>query len=41
LIESILQAPDLHSVATAALAIFKQMREVARAILQAKIALEA
>jgi len=40
-IENILQAPDLHSVATTSLAIFAQMREVAREILQAKIALEA
>jgi hypothetical protein len=40
-IESILQAADLHSVAPASLAIFAQMREVAREILQAKIALEA
>jgi hypothetical protein len=40
-IENILQAPDLHSVATASLAIFAQMRDVAREILQAKIALEA
>ncbi len=40
-IENILQAPDLHSVASASLAIFGPMREVAREILQAKIALEA
>ncbi len=40
-IESILQAPDLHSVASASLAIFAQMRHVARDILQAKITLEA
>ena len=40
-IENILQAPDLHNVATASLAIFAQMREVAREILQAKITLEA
>jgi hypothetical protein len=40
-IENILQAPDLHSVATSSLAIFTQMREVAREILQAKIMLEA
>ena len=40
-IENILQAPDLHSVAPASLAIFAQMREVAREILQAKMALEA
>jgi Uncharacterised protein family (UPF0236) len=40
-IENILQAPDLHSVASASLAIFAQMRQVAREILQAKIAMEA
>src|SRR5262245_55871332 len=40
-IENILQAPDLHSVASASLAIFTQMRQVAREILQAKIAVEA
>jgi hypothetical protein len=40
-IENILQAPDLHNVAAASLAIFAQMRQVARDILQAKIALEA
>lgn len=40
-IESILQAPDLHSVASASLTIFTQMRQVARDILQAKVALEA
>jgi hypothetical protein len=40
-IENILQASDLHSVAAASLAIFAQMRQVARDILQAKIALEA
>jgi hypothetical protein len=40
-IENILQAPDLHSVAAASLAIFEQMRYVARDILQAKITLEA
>jgi hypothetical protein len=39
-IEHILQAPDLHSVASASLALFAQMREVAREILQAKITLE-
>jgi len=39
--ENILQAPDLHSVASASLAIFTQLRHVAREILQAKIALEA
>jgi hypothetical protein len=41
LIESILQAPDLHSVASASLAIFARIRPVARDILQAKITLEA
>jgi hypothetical protein len=41
LIESMLQAPDLRSVASASLAIFAQMRPVARDILQAKITLEA
>ena len=40
-IENILQAPDLHSVASASLAIFTQMRQVAREMLQAKIAFEA
>jgi hypothetical protein len=40
-IENILQASDLHSVAAASLAIFAQMRQVARDILQAKIDLEA
>jgi hypothetical protein len=40
-IENILQAPDLHGVASASLAIFTQMRQVAREILQAKIAVEA
>jgi Uncharacterised protein family (UPF0236) len=40
-IENILQAPDLHSVAAASLAIFEQVRHVARDILQAKITLEA
>jgi hypothetical protein len=40
-IESILQAPDLHHVASASLAIFTQMRAVAQDILQAKITLEA
>src|SRR5918999_6265627 len=40
-IENILQAADLHSVATASLAIFEPMRQVAREILQAKIQLEA
>lgn len=41
LIENILQAPDLHSVGSASLAIFAQMRQVARDILQAKMELEA
>jgi hypothetical protein len=41
LIENIMQAPDLHSVASASLAILAQMRPVARDILQAKIALAA
>jgi hypothetical protein len=41
LIENILQAPDLHSVATASLVLFAPLREVAREILQAKVALEA
>jgi Uncharacterised protein family (UPF0236) len=40
-IESILQASDLHRVATASLAIFTQVRDVAREILPAKITLEA
>jgi hypothetical protein len=40
LIENILQASDLHRVATASLAIFAQLREVAREILQAKITIE-
>lgn len=40
-IAHILQAPDLHSVASASLAIFTQMRHVARDILQAKVTLEA
>ena len=40
-IENILQAPDLQSVASASLAIFEQMRHVAREMLQAKVALEA
>jgi hypothetical protein len=39
--ENILQASDLHNVAAASLAIFAQMRQVARDILQAKIDLEA
>jgi AmiR/NasT family two-component response regulator len=40
-IENMLQATDLHSVATASLAIFEQMRQVAREMLQAKSHLEA
>jgi len=40
-IENILQAPDLHSVAAASMAIVEQMRPVAREMLQAKITLEA
>jgi hypothetical protein len=40
-IENILQGPDLHRVATASLAIFEPMRQVAREILQAKSHLEA
>jgi hypothetical protein len=40
-IENILQASDLHSVATVSLAIFEQMRHVAQEMLQAKIHLEA
>jgi hypothetical protein len=40
-IENMLQAPDLHNVASASWAIFTQMRQVARDILQAKITLEA
>jgi hypothetical protein len=40
-IENILQAPDLHSVAAASVAIFAQLRHVAREILQARINLEA
>ena len=40
-IENILQAPDLQSVASASLAIFTQIRQVARDVLQAKITLEA
>src|ERR1700752_4562816 len=40
-IETILQASDLHRVATASLAIFAPVRDVAREILQAKITLEA
>jgi len=41
LIEHVLETADLQTVATASLAIFEQMREVARALLQAKIDLEA
>lgn len=40
-IENIMQAPELHSVSSASLALLAQMRPVARDILQAKIALEA
>ena len=40
-IESILQAPDLPRVASTSLAIFAQLRQVAREILQAKTVLEA
>jgi hypothetical protein len=40
-IETIMQASDLHSVASASRAIRAQMRPVGRDILQAKIALEA
>jgi hypothetical protein len=40
-IEHIFEAADLHTVATASLAIFDQIREVARTILQAKVDLEA
>jgi hypothetical protein len=40
-IEHILEAADLHSVAMASVAICEQMRDVARAILQAKVDLEA
>jgi len=39
--ENMLQAPDLHSVASASVTIFAQMRHVARDMLQAKITLEA
>ena len=41
LIENGLESAELQTVATASLAIFEQMREVARALLQAKIDLEA
>jgi hypothetical protein len=40
-IENILQAPDLQNVASASLTIVTQMRQVAQALLQAKVALEA
>ena len=40
-IEHILQASDLHSMATASLAIFVRLCEVAREVLQAKITPEA
>ena len=40
-IENIWQAADLHSVATASLAIVEQMRQVAREMLQAKVHREA
>jgi len=40
-LEDIWRAADLHSVATASLAIVEQMRQVAREILQAKVHLEA
>jgi hypothetical protein len=39
-LERILQASDLHRVAAASLAIFAQMRQVARDMLQAKVDLE-
>jgi hypothetical protein len=39
--ENILQAPDLHHVGSASLAIFTQRRQVVREMLQAKINLEA
>ena len=39
--ENILQAPNLHHVGSASLAIFTQMRQAAPEILQAKINLEA
>jgi hypothetical protein len=39
-LEGILQAPDLHSVASASRAIVAQMRQVAHDILQAKITLQ-
>jgi hypothetical protein len=40
-IERSLQAVELHSVAAASLAIWEHMRDVARAVLQAKVELEA
>jgi hypothetical protein len=39
--ENIMQAQDLHHVGSASLAIFAQMRQVAREMLQAKITLQA
>jgi len=39
--KNILQAPNLHHVGSASLAIFTQRRQVAQKILQAKITLEA
>jgi hypothetical protein len=39
--EHIVEAADLQTVATASIAIFEQMREVARAMLQATVDLEA
>jgi hypothetical protein len=41
LIENILQASELHSVAAASLAIFEHIRDVGRALLQANVELEA
>jgi hypothetical protein len=41
MIENIVQAPDLHRVASAELTLFAQMRPVARDMLQAKIDPEA
>jgi hypothetical protein len=40
-VENILQAPHLHHVGSASLAIFTQRRQVVREMLQAKITLEA
>jgi hypothetical protein len=40
-LETILQASELHRVATASLAIFEPIRPVVREILQAKITVEA